>query len=146
MTPFRLGPRAVKFTAKPLDANFRSTPLEGPEDAKNFLFQRLASYLKEGDASFGFMVQFQNDPVRMLIEDASAEWKESESPFRKVATVRIPAQDLGSGEMLAFRAACENLSFTPWHALAEHRPLGGLNRLRRVAYEVSLRRRQQKSS
>jgi hypothetical protein len=30
----------------------------------------------------------------------------------------------------------ENLSFTPWHALPEHRPLGGINRAREVIYEA----------
>jgi hypothetical protein len=146
MSPFRLGPRAVKFTAKPQDANFHSPPLPGPEDAEGFLFQRLANHLKRNDASFDFKVQFQTDPERMPIENAMVEWKESDSPFRKVATVRIPAQDLGSAEMQSFRASCENLSFNPWHTLAEHRPLGGLNRLRRAAYEVSVQRRLQKPS
>jgi hypothetical protein len=79
----------------------------------------------------------------MPIEDASVEWKESDSSFRKVATLRIPAQDLGSAAMQAFRASCEHLSFNPWHTLADHLPLGGLNRLRRIAYEVSVQRRRQ---
>jgi hypothetical protein len=141
MTPFRLGPRAVKFTAKPQEANFRSPPLKGPDDPEDFLFQRLANHLKTNEARFDFMVQFQNDAERMPIEDAMVEWKESESPFHKLATVKIPIQDLASKEMQAFRASCETLSFTPWHSLADHRPLGGLNRLRRVAYEASVQGR-----
>jgi hypothetical protein len=28
-----------------------------------------------------------------------------------------------------------NLSFTPWHALPEHEPLGGINRVRRAVHE-----------
>jgi hypothetical protein len=33
---------------------------------------------------------------------------------------------------------CENLSFSPWHSLPEHRPLGLVNRVRKVAYrEIS---------
>ena len=74
----------------------------------------------------------------MLIEDASAEWKESESPFRKVATVRIPVKISVRRDAGVLRRMREPLVH-PRHALAEHRPLGGLNRLRRVAYEVSLR-------
>ncbi|MEK1942330.1 MAG: hypothetical protein AAAB16_18325, partial [Pseudomonas sp.] len=27
-------------------------------------------------------------------------------------------------------------SFNPWHALPEHRPLGGINRLRKAVYEA----------
>jgi hypothetical protein len=35
----------------------------------------------------------------------------------------------------------DNLSFTPWHALPEHRPLGGINRARKVIYEAISKRR-----
>ena len=35
----------------------------------------------------------------------------------------------------------ENLSFTPWHCLEAHRPLGGINRLRRTVYETISRLR-----
>ena len=31
---------------------------------------------------------------------------------------------------------CDNLSFNPWHALPEHRPIGGINRLRKAVYEA----------
>ena len=29
----------------------------------------------------------------------------------------------------------EHLSFTPWHSLPEHRPIGGVNRIRKTVYE-----------
>ena len=32
-------------------------------------------------------------------------------------------------------ALAEQISYTPWHALPEHAPLGGVNRVRRVVYE-----------
>jgi hypothetical protein len=69
----------------------------------------------------------------MPVEDALVEWKESDSPFVKVATLRIPRQDLSSGVDLR---VAENLSFTPWHALPEQAPLGGINRTRKVAYQA----------
>ena len=31
---------------------------------------------------------------------------------------------------------CENLSYTPWHSLPDHRPIGGINRARKVVYEA----------
>jgi hypothetical protein len=49
-----------------------------------------------------------------------------------VADVHIPRQQFDTPERNAF---CENLSFTPWHALEDHRPLGGLNRIRKAVYE-----------
>ena len=34
----------------------------------------------------------------------------------------------------AQQAFCENLSFTPWHSLPEHRPIGGIIRVRKAVY------------
>lgn len=31
-------------------------------------------------------------------------------------------------------AFCQDLAFNPWRALPEHRPLGGINRVRREVY------------
>jgi hypothetical protein len=53
-------------------------------------------------------------------------------PFYKVATIRIPSQVFDTPEQNEF---CENLSFTPWHALPEHKPLGVTNRLRKIIYD-----------
>ncbi len=69
----------------------------------------------------------------MPIEDPGHEWPESMSPFRKVATIRILQQEFDSDKQKEFG---ENLSFTPWHALPEHRPLGGVNRARKVVYRA----------
>jgi hypothetical protein len=43
-----------------------------------------------------------------------------------------PKQIFDTVEQNAF---CENLSFTPWHALPEHKPLGVTNRLRKIIYQ-----------
>ena len=34
------------------------------------------------------------------------------------------------------RAFGENMSFTPWHSLPVHRPLGGINRARKIVYDA----------
>jgi hypothetical protein len=60
-------------------------------------------------------------------------WNEKASPFRPVATIDIPAQRFESPEQQKF---CEDLSMNPWHAAPEHRPLGGINRVRKVVYET----------
>ena len=52
--------------------------------------------------------------------------------------ITIPPQDFETDER---RALCESLTFSPWHGLAEHRPLGGINRLRRPVYDASGRHR-----
>ena len=70
----------------------------------------------------------------MPIEDASIEWPESESPYRTVAHLLLPRQEI---EGLRQQKVYQNLSFNVWHTLTTHRPLGGINRVRRVAYALS---------
>ena len=70
----------------------------------------------------------------MPVEDPSVEWDEQAAPFVTVARVLIPAQEINRPEQLQF---CENLSFSPWHALEAHRPLGQFNRIRRAVYQAS---------
>ena len=49
-----------------------------------------------------------------------------------VAKIEIKRQTFDTKEQLE---ACENLSYTPWHSLPEHRPIGGVNRIRKRVYE-----------
>lgn len=128
-TPYRLGPHVVKYSARSLSAKSdRAAVSSGP----NALEEAMVRQLKAGNAAFSFMVQRQVDPVRMPIEDPTIVWDEALSPFVKVATIRIPPQTFNSEEQKNF---AENLSFTPWHALTEHRPLGNANRIRRAVYQ-----------
>jgi hypothetical protein len=125
---------AVKYSLVP-----QSAPTEGPSDPsdepEHYLREALVSHLAERDAAFDFRVQLQTDANRMPIEDATAEWDETVSVPITVATLRIPRQDAAA--IAAAERRCDGLSFNPWHALAEHRPMGGLNRLRRAVYEAS---------
>ena len=69
------------------------------------------------------------------VEDPTVDWK---APFRKVATIRIPPQVFDTPERKSF---AENLSFTPWHSLPDHRPIGGINRARKAIYRaISIQR------
>jgi hypothetical protein len=127
--PYMLGPNAIKFSAKPItNAANRPPTAEGPD----FLREAMKQQVAESDVYFDFMVQVQTDPIRMPIEDSLTIWDEAQSPFQRVAMVRIPRQDVTAR---TFEVA-ENLSFTPWHALPEHRPLGNMNRSRRMVYDM----------
>ena len=79
------------------------------------------------------MIQLQIDPRTMPIEDATVEWKERDAPYLAVARIRIPHQDVGDPEATR---QCEEAAFNPWHCLAEHRPLGSMNRARREIYQA----------
>ncbi|MFD8819576.1 hypothetical protein ACFV23_50920 [Streptomyces sp. NPDC059627] len=67
------------------------------------------------------------------------EWRERDSPWLGVATLTIPAQDLLDAAGQDTRDHVDTLAFNPWHAPAEFRPLGNLNRARRVVYAASAR-------
>ncbi len=128
-TPSRFGSEtvAVKYGVFPQQDLVSGFPRDPGDD---FLRERLASDLAEKDAFFDFKVQFQEDAVNMPIEDPTREWT---SPFVKLATIRIPKQSFDSPEQVAYG---EHLSFTPWHSISEHRPLGGANRARKKVYEI----------
>lgn len=88
-------------------------------------------------------VQLCTNLETMPIEDASVEWPEEQSPYRTVATIRAPSQiawDEGKS-----RAIDDGQSFSPWHGLAAHRPLGSIMRLRKAAYRSSARFRSEHS-
>jgi hypothetical protein len=56
-----------------------------------------------------------------------------DTDFVRVATIVIPPQDFTMAEQMDF---CENLSFTPWHSLPEHEPLGAINLVRKPVYDT----------
>jgi hypothetical protein len=130
-TPYRLGSaHAVKYVAMPTSP--ASSPMPSPL-TDTYLRHALQSRLTAQEATFDFMIQLQKDARRMPIEDASVEWKAEDSPYLRVARIRIPAQPLGDE---ARAARCEQVAFNPWNCLAGHQPLGSMNRARREIYQA----------
>lgn len=145
MSAYRLGSRAIKFMAVPQPINFEGLPPagQGGTPQADLLSRALAGHLRHREARFDFKVQFQKDPRTMPVEDPTVDWKEADSEPVKVATVIIDPVDLESGDSVAFRQSVEAMSFNPWHTLEAHRPLGGLNRLRKTIYEANARMRRE---
>lgn len=120
---------------KPGDANYLST---GPRGVK--------SALKAGPVCVDFRLQFQRHDAGMLaaqaqpVEDTSVEWREADSPSVSVATVVIDKKDDPSAE----EAFCNELSWNPWHGLADHRPLGNIMRVRQEVLAASAQKRNAK--
>jgi catalase len=124
--PYR---HAMKFSAKSC-----TVPDARATDSKddNYLRRGMAEHLAQADGCFQFLVQLQDPKRDMPVEDPTVRWKESQSPFVPVADIRIARQQFDTPAQNTF---CENLSFNPWHAHVDHRPLGGLNRIRKAVYE-----------
>jgi hypothetical protein len=130
-TAYRLGngehKTAVKYSVRPW-----LPPTQQPQDpAPNFLRNTMIEQLAAHEVRFDFLVQPRTSPD-MSVENSRIEWSEARAPFYKVATITIPQQKFSSPAQDEFG---DNLSFTPWHALPDHRPLGRVNRVRRVVYE-----------
>jgi hypothetical protein len=128
VTPYRLGPgQLVKYSARPC-AWQRPPRQDRTEDM-------LRRGLRDGlvaEACFELLVQRQAPGRNTPVEDPTVGWSERDAPFEAVARITIPPQSFDSPEQDRF---CEDLSFTPWHSLAEHEPVGGLNRVGRVVYQ-----------
>jgi hypothetical protein len=138
-TPYLFGAgRAVKYRARPTSARTSPMPAAPTDD---YLAHALAAHLRDGEATFDVLVQFQADAARMPIEDATVEWKEDDSPWIAVARLRIPPQAVTAPDT----APCEALAFDPWIALVEHRPLGSMNRVRRAIYPALAALRQERA-
>lgn len=91
--------------------------------------------MKDGPTCIDIQMQFQTDASRQPIEDTSVEWRTDDSPFVSVATITVPQTDLdGDTDAQARESFCNALSFTPWHTLPDHRPLGNIMRARRGVY------------
>lgn len=145
MAPIRFGNYVAKYRVKPVGDRHESylalvKQLGSQADAMRLA---LEDTLRTQELEFEFQVQLRSSERTMPIEDASIEWPETESAYRTVAHLLLPRQEI---ELLRQQDAYKNLSFNVWHALTAHRPLGGINRVRRWAYAVSSTWRRQQAA
>ena len=136
VSPYKFGSANAKFRVIPDPASCPaySVPAENtdlPNFLRTALFQQLSA--DRQPACFALQIQRQDARRYMPIEDTSIEWREADAPFETVARIRVPAQDFDTPEQ---NLMCDNLSFNPWHGLEAHRPIGGINRLRKAVYQA----------
>ncbi len=103
-------------------------PLRPPDD---YLRDAMVASLGKGDVEFDIRLQLQTDPHLMPIENNAVLWPEKLSPRVSVATLHLPRQKFDSPAQMEF---AKQLSYNPWHCIAEHRPLGNQSRARRRMY------------
>jgi hypothetical protein len=143
--PFMFGPgRVMKYAVTPVNpmAGDPGAATGDPDYLRKALRQRMAEAAGK-DICFDFQVQVRSadsfaGTVETEIEDVCTLWDEAKYPFVTVGRITVPAQDVTTVERQEF---CETLFYTPWHGLDDHRPIGGINRLRQKVYEVSSGRR-----
>lgn len=139
--PLRFGEYIAKCSLAPVsDALRKLTDVELPADDNPFqLRDATSAYFAGNGAEWELRAQLCVDLEQMPIEDASALWSEEHSPYRTVARLYVPRQSSWMGEVS--EELERRLSFSPWHALQSHQPLGSVMRARRQVYAVMAEQR-----
>lgn len=128
---FHLGAhQAVKLSSRPCDLRLVREP---KRDRDDYLRADLVAAAAKDGICMRLYVQFQTDPDRTPIEDASKVWEEEDSPLVPVGKVVMPPQVIDPEKT----PACDQLSFSPWHSIPAHKPMGHINRARRYVYDAS---------
>ena len=134
--PVRFGDYVAKLGAVPASDAQRAVSewrLDPHVDEDGFRHAAI-DFFREHDVVFELKAQLWADPERQPIEDASVDWPVSVSPYRTVATLRLPRQNAYSpGRVRYFD---EVMTFRPAHSLAAHRPLGSVMRARLQIYRA----------
>ena len=143
--PMLWGPYMAKIEVVPVSAELQA--LTGAhvemEDRPQALRDAVMSHFARAGGEWALRVQLCTDLETMPIEDASMRWPEDQSPFVTVARIVMRPQLAWTEARSA--AIDDGMSFSPWHGLAAHRPLGAVMRVRKRVYEMSARFRAERN-
>ncbi len=131
--PVRYGDFIAKLALFPVGA--LAALKDAPVDLAgkpNGLRMAIGEHFTVAGGEWEVRVQLCTDLDTMPVEDASVAWPEDASPFVTVARLTAPAQPSWSLDQVA--EIDSGLSFSPWHGLVAHRPLGGVMRVRKPVY------------
>ncbi|MFC7734474.1 catalase family protein [Roseomonas sp. GCM10028921] len=136
-TPYRHGDFIAKYSIAPVSPALgaltgRKMEVPGRPEA---LCEEVTDFFAAHEGEWELRAQLLIDPGAMPVEDASLQWPEKASPYLALASITIRRQPALNEERS--RAVDLGMSFSPWHGLASHRPLGSINRARKPAYEMS---------
>lgn len=132
----RFGDHIAKLALTPRSDEVRALagqPVADLHDAA--MRDAVSAHFAAHDAEYELSAQLCVDLAAMPVEDAAVPWREEDCPHRPIATLRFPAQDSASPGRRVH--GDDVLSFNPWNGVEAHRPLGGIMRIRRAAYERS---------
>jgi hypothetical protein len=103
----------------------------------------VVDFFTSNSADYEVSAQLCTNVIDMPIEDATVRWPENISGYRPVATIHYPRQTGYSAALCEF--GDDELTFNSWRGIAEHRPLGSINRLKLRVYEASSEYRHRKN-
>ena len=113
------------------------------KDKPDGLRDAVVDYFSGHGGEWELRIQLCTDIDKMPIEDPTVEWPEELSPYVTVARLRVAPQEAWSTDRA--QKIDEGMQFNPWHALAAHRPLGSIMRVRKEVYAMSKRFRAERN-
>lgn len=125
-----VSPELVALKDSPVDLEHKPNGLRGA----------VVDFMSEHGAEWELRAQLCTDLATMPIEDPTVEWT---SPW--VAVARISAAPQAGWTHGLSQLVDEGMSFSPWHCVAAHRPLGSIMRVRRAVYAASARFRAERN-
>jgi catalase len=137
VTPFRYGNHVAKFQLVPVspDLTAQTGTTIDAADRPDAIRETIRSQMRTFNGVWELRVQLCRDLDKQPLEDPTVEWKESDSPFQTVATIKVDPQD--SWDAALVQSVDEEMRFSVWVGLEAHRPLGNINRARKAPYEHS---------
>jgi hypothetical protein len=135
--PLRFGNFIAKISVAPKSPELKAltrSPLN-VNGVPNGLREAVLDFFKKNGGVWEVRAQLCTDLEHMPIENAAVVWSEEVSPYQRIARITVKPQ-LAWSEVRS-SAVDDGMSFTPWHGLAAHRPLGGIMRVRKAAYEAA---------
>ncbi|SAL05909.1 hypothetical protein AWB81_07356 [Caballeronia arationis] len=143
--PLLYGPYFAKLSVAPVSHELAALTDSAIDldDKPNGLRDAVSDFFLTNGGEWEVRAQLATDTDKMPIEDASVRWPEDESPYVTVARILVAPQSTWNATRVAM--IDEGMAFSPWHGVSTHRPLGGVMRSRKAAYEMSARFRRERN-
>lgn len=148
VVPFKLGNSYCKYVLVPGTSTFAGEP---DTSDPNFLGKELAGRLSKGDATLDIYIQQRPDPAKLgqayvdehfPLDRLTVAWDEDEAVPVKVATIRLPKQDVHASEQETYG---DWLAFNIGRVPKENAPVGSIAEARMKVYQASANYRRGKN-
>lgn len=137
--PLRFGDYIAKVSVAPVSAELAALA-QAPLDVNGVpdgLRRAVMAFFAAQGGEWEVRAQLCTDLDKMPVEDASVVWPESESFYQTVG--RIVAKSQTAWSKTRAEMVDDGMSFSPWHGIAAHRPLGSIMRVRKSVYDMGKR-------
>ncbi len=143
--PLRFGDFIAKIAVVPVSPELTAltnAPLEATGSPTAIRDAVVAFFRRQG-GTWEVRAQLCTNLDDMPVENAATVWPEDRSLYQTIATITVKTQTAWSEARAS--AVDDGLSFSPWHGLAAHQPLGSIMRIRKQAYEMGRRFRAERN-